>query len=67
MKILTDILREIEVESARIAQGKASLSLLDKVENGRLKVQQGIIADARAATLKKRDCCGAGITWSILR
>ena len=41
---LTDILREIEVESARIAQGKASLSLLDKVENGRLKVQQGIIA-----------------------
>lgn len=41
---LTDILREIEVESSRIAQGKASLSLLDKVENGRLKVQQGIIA-----------------------
>ncbi|MEG1598177.1 hydratase [Citrobacter sp.] len=41
---LTDILREVEIESARIAQGKASLSLLDKVENGRLKVQQGIIA-----------------------
>ncbi|MDM2928175.1 hydratase [Citrobacter sp. Cm046] len=41
---LMDILREIEIESARITQGKASLSLLDKVENGRLKVQQGIIA-----------------------
>lgn len=41
---LTDILREVEIESERIAQGKARLSLLDKVENGRLKVQQGIIA-----------------------
>ncbi|MFO6485084.1 hypothetical protein ACLBR5_23260 [Escherichia coli] len=27
-----------------MAHGKAKLSLLDKVENGRLKVQQGIIA-----------------------
>ena len=41
---LTDILREIEIESERVAHGKARLSLLDKVENGRLKVQQGIIA-----------------------
>ena len=41
---LTDILREIEIESERVAHGKAKLSLLDKVENGRLKVQQGIIA-----------------------
>ncbi|QMI04599.1 hydratase [Citrobacter sp. RHB25-C09] len=41
---LTDILREVEIESERIAQGKARLSLLDKVEKGRLKVQQGIIA-----------------------
>ncbi|EMV1532977.1 hydratase, partial [Shigella flexneri] len=38
------ILREIEIESERVAHGKAKLSLLDKVENGRLKVQQGIIA-----------------------
>ncbi|MGU3184743.1 hydratase [Escherichia coli] len=37
---LTDILREIEIESERVAHGKAKLSLLDKVENGRLKVQQ---------------------------
>lgn len=41
---LTDILRDIEIESERVAHGKAKLSLLDKVENGRLKVQQGIIA-----------------------
>ncbi|EFK4013823.1 hydratase [Escherichia coli] len=41
---LTDILREIEIESERVAHGKAKLSLLEKVENGRLKVQQGIIA-----------------------
>ncbi|HGY6270576.1 TPA: aconitase family protein, partial [Escherichia coli] len=33
---LTDILREIEIESERVAHGKAKLSLLDKVENGRL-------------------------------
>lgn len=41
---LTDILREVERESERVSQGKARLSLLDKVENGRLRVQQGIIA-----------------------
>ncbi|MTH48303.1 hydratase [Intestinirhabdus alba] len=41
---LTDILREVEKESERIGHGQARLSLLDKVENGRLKVQQGIIA-----------------------
>ncbi|HCR9735935.1 hydratase [Citrobacter sp. FR21RM1OL9030] len=41
---LTDILHQVEIESARIARGKAKISLLDKVEKGRLKVQQGIIA-----------------------
>ncbi|MFV4847465.1 hydratase [Edwardsiella tarda] len=41
---LCDILREVEIESERIAQGKAKLSLVDKVEKGRLKIQQGIIA-----------------------
>lgn len=41
---LSDILHQVEVDAQRIAQGKAGLSLLDKIENGRLKVQQGIIA-----------------------
>ncbi|WP_370555036.1 hydratase [Edwardsiella tarda] len=41
---LCDILREVEIESERIAQGKAKLSLVDKVEKGRLRIQQGIIA-----------------------
>ncbi|MFP1558493.1 hypothetical protein ACLB1T_22175 [Escherichia coli] len=38
---LTDILREIEIESERVAHGKAKLSLLDKVENSSLKVPPG--------------------------
>lgn len=41
---LSDILREIEIESEKISHGRATLSLLDKIENGRLRVQQGIIA-----------------------
>lgn len=41
---LADILRQTEIESARVAHGQATLSLVDKIENGRLKVQQGIIA-----------------------
>ena len=41
---LADILREVEAEAARIAGGAAGLSLLDKVEGGRLRVQQGVIA-----------------------
>lgn len=41
---LADILRGVEVEAEKIAQGRAKLSLLDKIHNGRLQVQQGIIA-----------------------
>lgn len=39
-----DILHSVEQEAERIAQGKAHFSLRDKVEKGRLRVQQGIIA-----------------------
>lgn len=49
---LTDILREIEIESERVAHGKAKLSLLDKVENGRLKVHQGLSRAVLAVTTK---------------
>ena len=49
---LTDILREIEIESERVAHGKSQTSLLDKVENGRLKVQRGLSRAVLAVTTK---------------
>ena len=41
---LEDILREVEVEAARIGGDKVNFSLLDKVVDGKLHVQQGVIA-----------------------
>ena len=41
---LEDILRETEKKAAEVAQGRASYSLLDKVHDGKLQVQQGVIA-----------------------
>ena len=41
---LEDILHEVEVEAARIGGDKVNFSLLDKIEGGRLRVQQGVIA-----------------------
>ena len=41
---LEDILREVEVEAARIGGKKVNFSLLDKVVDGKLHVQQGVIA-----------------------
>ena len=41
---LTDILRETEKKAAEISQGRAPYTLLDKVKDGKLQVQQGIIA-----------------------
>ena len=41
---LEDILHEVELEAARVGGGKAGLTLLDKVVDGRLHVQQGVIA-----------------------
>ncbi|MBR5047621.1 MAG: hydratase [Eubacterium sp.] len=47
---LTDILHEVEVEAERIGQGKAKLTLLDKVTEKGLQVQQGIIAGCSGGT-----------------
>ena len=67
---LADILREVEVESEKISLGCAKLSLLDKIENGKLRVQQGIIAGcaggnyvnvAQAAQALKHHACGDNI------
>ncbi len=41
---LEDILHEVELEAAKIGDGTVGLSLVDKIENGRLRVQQGVIA-----------------------
>ncbi len=40
---LKDILAETEKAAAEVADGRAPYSLLDKVKNGRLQVQQGIM------------------------
>ncbi|EKS6649028.1 hydratase [Enterobacter hormaechei] len=67
---LQDILHEVEVESEKMSLGRARLSLLDKIENGRLRVQQGIIAGcaggnyvnvAEAASALRHHSCGDNI------
>lgn len=66
---LEDILRETEKEAARIAGDRAGFTLLDKVENGKLRVQQGVIGGcsggnycnvAEAARALKGKSCGNG-------
>ncbi len=66
---LGDILRGVEKEAARIAGGRASFTLTDKIVDGRLKVQQGIIAGCaggnytnvvEAAHALKGKSCGNG-------
>ena len=41
---LTDILRETEKAAEKVSQGRAPYTLLDKVRDGKLQVQQGVIA-----------------------
>ena len=41
---LEDILHGVEAEAAKVGGGRAGLSLMDKVVDGRLHVQQGVIA-----------------------
>ena len=66
---LTDILHTVEVEAARIASGRANFTLLDKVKDGKLHVQQGIIAGCaggsytnivEAANMLRGGSCGNG-------
>lgn len=63
---LGDILRSVEKEAEKIGDGRASYTLTDKIVNGKLKVQQGIIAGCAggnytnvieaANVLKGKDC-----------
>ncbi len=41
---LGDILRQVEKEGEKVGGGRASITLTDKIVNGKLLVQQGIIA-----------------------
>ena len=41
---LTDILRQTERAAGEVSQGRAPYTLLDKVKDGKLQVQQGVIA-----------------------
>lgn len=63
---LGDILRSVEKEAEKIGNGRADFTLTDKIVNGKLQVQQGIIAGCAggnytnvieaANALKGRDC-----------
>ncbi len=66
---LEDLLRSVEVEADRIANGRAKFTLLDKVKDGKLHVQQGIIAGCaggtytnivEAANILRGKSCGNG-------
>ena len=67
---LQDILHEVEIAADNISQGRARLSLLDKVEHGKLRIQQGIIAGCaggnyvnvvEAAHALKNHACGDNV------
>nr|WP_314465253.1 hydratase [uncultured Clostridium sp.] len=66
---LSDILREVEKEALKISDGRASFTLTDKIVNGKLMVQQGVIAGCaggnytnvvEAANVLKGKTCGNG-------
>ncbi len=70
-----DILAEVEKEADRISGRKGSLSLVDKIIDGKLQVQQGIIAGCAggnytniieaAHALRGRSCGNGEFTLSI--
>lgn len=63
---LGDILRQVEIEAEKVSKGRAAFTLTDKIVNGKLQVQQGIIAGCAggnytnvmeaANALKGKDC-----------
>ncbi len=66
---LEDILRQVEKEAEKVSGGRAPFTLVDKIVNGKLQVQQGIIAGCaggnytnviEAAHMLKGRSCGAG-------
>lgn len=66
---LEDILRSVEKEAEKVSGGRAGFTLTDKIVDGKLQVQQGIIAGCaggnytnviEAAHMLKGRSCGAG-------
>ena len=66
---LSDILREVEREAEHVGSGRASYTLTDKIKNGKLQVQQGVIAGCaggnytnvvEAANVLRGKNCGNG-------
>ena len=66
---LADILSDVEKEADRIASGRTKYTLLDKIKDGKLQVQQGIIAGCaggnymnivEAANMLRGKSCGDG-------
>ena len=66
---LTDVLRETEKAAEKVSQGRAPYTLLDKVKDGQLQVQQGVIGGcaggtftsiAQAANVLRGKSIGAG-------
>ena len=66
---LGDILREVEKEAAHVGNGRADYTLTDKIVDGKLKVQQGVIAGCaggnytnvvEAANVLRGKNCGNG-------
>ena len=66
---LTDILRETEKAAEKVSQGRAPYTLVDKVKDGQLQVQQGVIGGcaggtftsiAQAANVLRGKAIGAG-------
>ncbi len=47
---LTDILHDVEVEAERVSKGRAAFTLLDKVKDNELYVQQAVIAGCAGGT-----------------
>ena len=72
---LEDILHEVEVSAEQVGDGRATLHLLDKVKNGKLHVQQGVIAGCAggnfgsvlnaARALKGKNCGNGDFTLSV--
>ncbi len=66
---LVDILREVEKEAEHVGSGRASYTLTDKIKDGKLQVQQGVIAGCaggnytnvvEAANVLRGKNCGNG-------
>ncbi len=67
---LEDILRDVEKEADRISSGRAKMHLTDKIVDGKLHVQQGVIAGCaggnytnvmEAAHILKNGNCGSDV------